>query len=69
MKISGWQKESFIDYPGKISTIIFTPGCNYNCGYCHNPELKNSKGKIISEKEVFNFLDLRKKWIFLPTMC
>jgi pyruvate formate lyase activating enzyme len=28
-----------IDFPGKISAIVFTQGCNLRCGYCHNPEL------------------------------
>lgn len=32
-------KTSFIDYPGKISTLLFTGGCNLRCPYCHNPEL------------------------------
>jgi pyruvate formate lyase activating enzyme len=63
MKIADWQRESFIDYPGKISTLVFTQGCNYNCGYCHNPELKNSYGSLIDEKEVFNYLKSKKGWI------
>lgn len=56
MKISAWQKASFIDYPGNASTVIFTSGCNLNCGYCHNPELKTAGGKI-SEKEIFDYID------------
>lgn len=35
MKKAGLQKNSFIDYPGKIAAVIFTPGCNLNCYYCH----------------------------------
>lgn len=62
MKIFDWKKESYIDYPGKISAIVFTAGCNYNCSYCHNPELKNSEGNIPEEK-IFNYLDSRKGWI------
>ncbi len=37
--IGGFQKQSLIDYPGNISSIIFTCGCNFRCNYCHNPEL------------------------------
>lgn len=46
--IGGLQKSSLIDYPGKISAIIFTQGCNFRCPYCHNPELitGNSEQKI-----------------------
>lgn len=32
----GLQKTSFIDYPGLISAVVFTHGCNMACGYCHN---------------------------------
>lgn len=63
MKIASWQKESFIDYEGKISTLIFTSGCNYNCGYCHNPELRNLVNENIDEKEVLDYLKSKKGWI------
>jgi pyruvate formate lyase activating enzyme len=41
MKIAGIHYNSLIDYPGKISAIIFTPGCNMDCFYCHNKVLIN----------------------------
>lgn len=37
--IGGIKKTSLLDYPGKIAAIVFTKGCNFNCGYCHNPSL------------------------------
>jgi pyruvate formate lyase activating enzyme len=62
MKIGGFQKTSLIDYPGKISSIIFTQGCNFRCGFCYNsslviPELFT---KPIEEKKIFEFLKKRK---------
>lgn len=39
MKIGGFIKQSLIDYPGKIAAVVFTQGCNFRCGYCHNPQL------------------------------
>ncbi len=59
MKIGGIQKCSFIDYPGKISAIIFTSGCNFHCPYCHNPELVTETATLISEPEIFAFLKRR----------
>jgi len=63
MLIGGLQKFSMIDYPGKLSAIIFTKGCNFRCGYCHNPELAdfkcNARG-LVSEEEVLGFLKNRK---------
>lgn len=63
MIIGGLQKFSLIDYPHKISAIIFTTGCNFRCPYCHNPELVNPKlyPERITEEEVFNFLKNRKE--------
>ena len=28
---------SSIEFPGKISLVIFTAGCMLRCPYCHNP--------------------------------
>ncbi|BBO75033.1 anaerobic ribonucleoside-triphosphate reductase activating protein [Desulfosarcina widdelii] len=39
MLMAGLQKNSFIDYPGKISCVLFTTGCNFVCPYCHNADL------------------------------
>jgi len=60
MRISGIQKTSLIDYPGKVAAIIFTQGCVFRCGYCHNPELIPPAGESsISEDEVLQFLQKR----------
>lgn len=39
MLISGFQNMTLMDYPGKIAALIFTQGCNFACGYCHNAEM------------------------------
>lgn len=60
----GLTKNSFIDYPGKISCVIFTSGCNFRCPFCHNPDLVESapscRGGLISEDEITAFLEKRK---------
>jgi len=61
--IAGLQKTSLIDYPRKISAILFTQGCNFRCRYCHNPELIPFNQEMIfniSENDVLNFLKTRK---------
>ena len=39
MRIGGLQKNSLIDFPGRICAVVFTRGCNFLCPYCHNPNL------------------------------
>ena len=43
MLIAGFQKMTLLDYPEKIAALVFTQGCNFACGYCHNPEMIPSK--------------------------
>jgi len=67
MKIVGYLKTSLIEWPGKISSVIFVPGCNFACPFCHNANLvdpkKIKKLTIISEKEILADLKKREKWI------
>ena len=39
MLISGLQKLTLLDYPGKVACTVFTPGCNLRCPFCHNAPL------------------------------
>jgi pyruvate formate lyase activating enzyme len=65
MKIGAFQKLSLIDYPWKISAVIFTQGCNFRCGFCHNPQLVLPElfEEQISEETVLEFLSKRKNKI------
>lgn len=66
MLITGLIKSSLIDYPGKVSAVIFTQGCNFRCGFCHNPdlvpisEIPSSISQVPTEAEVLEFLESRK---------
>ena len=59
MYIGGIQKTSLLDFPDKISAIVFTQGCNFRCGYCHNPELIVMKNES-AYSDFFKFLETRK---------
>lgn len=65
MNIAGFVKTSFVDYPGKIASVVFTQGCNLSCEYCHNVSLldKNDTSKGILPEEVFEFLARRRGMI------
>jgi len=38
-KIKGFIETSFIDWPGRLTAVLFLPGCNFRCPYCHNADL------------------------------
>ncbi len=62
MRTGGLQKLSLIDYPGKISAVVFTQGCNFRCPYCHNPGLvyPHMFSSPVPEQDVLSFLSRRK---------
>ena len=60
MCLGGWLKNSFIDFPGTVATVLFFRSCNLRCPYCHNPELVNGTTEPVSIDEVINFLEKRK---------
>jgi pyruvate formate lyase activating enzyme len=39
MEIAGIIEKSTEHYPGAVSFVIFTQGCNFRCPYCFNPEM------------------------------
>ena len=61
MVIAGLQKFTTIDYPGKLACIVFTPGCNMRCPWCHNPSLVENTDELelMTHESVFEFLKSR----------
>ena len=64
MKIKALQRTTLIDYPGKVACTIFLFGCNFRCGFCHNPELviKDTLPDI-SKENILDFLKKRRKYL------
>lgn len=62
MNIKGIHKTSLIDFPGKISSVLFSGGCNLKCRYCHNPDLvcRNCELKGFSNEEAIGIIRKRK---------
>ncbi|MDR2800548.1 MAG: anaerobic ribonucleoside-triphosphate reductase activating protein [Desulfovibrio sp.] len=56
--LAGMHKLTALDYPGLVSAIVFTRGCNFDCPYCHNLRLK---GKVppLDPRTVLLFLKKR----------
>ena len=61
MKIAGIQKLSLLDFPDKMSCLVFTQGCNIRCPFCHNSSIIDfNYDNCMDEKEVFAYLKKRK---------
>jgi len=67
MQYAGFIKQSLVDYPGEITSVLFTRGCNLRCPFCHNPDLLIKPKKPIPAgidiEEVLSFLQERRGFI------
>jgi len=64
MRIGGLQKNSLIDYPGKVSCVVFLSGCNFQCPYCHNPELaRGGQDNLLPYSSIMGFIQSHKSFL------
>lgn len=60
MRIAGLVRTSTVDYPGLIAAVVFTPGCNLDCFYCHNRFLLGSEAPVLEAADIWQYLRKRQ---------
>jgi pyruvate formate lyase activating enzyme len=64
MKFSGIQKTSLVDFPNRVASVLFTPGCNLRCPYCHNWRIViDPKPPFLNDEAALKILEERKKFV------
>ena len=64
INFAGIRTFSFVDYPKKICAVVYTPGCNFKCPWCHNWKIAYTKNySSMEEIHVLNKLIYLKKRI------
>lgn len=66
--ISGLQKMTLLDFPGKVACTVFLQGCNYRCPFCHNTDLLPGKGEEYMTEDAF-ITFLKKRQGLLDGVC
>lgn len=60
MDISGLQKLTLLDYPGRTACTVFLAGCNFRCPFCHNSEILTADVEPeTNDEELLAFLKKR----------
>ena len=61
LEIGGLTPFTTIDYPGKLSAVLFCQGCPWRCGYCHNQHLLTpAKQGAVAWDDVLALLEQRQ---------
>ena len=65
MEIKGFIDVSFVDWDGKLSSVIFLPNCNFRCPFCHNVNLVLNPEKLetVPFESLENQLKKQKGWV------
>ncbi|MGA9388266.1 MAG: anaerobic ribonucleoside-triphosphate reductase activating protein [Candidatus Bathyarchaeia archaeon] len=64
MKFCGLQKTSLADFPNKITSVLFTPGCNLRCPFCHNWRIVvDPKPPFLTDETALKILQDRRKYV------
>ena len=68
MKISGLQKLTLLDFPGRVACTVFLGGCNLRCPFCHNSQLLGGDAEeLMDSGTLLDFL--RKRQGVLDGVC
>jgi len=55
---------TMVDYPGRMAALMFTAGCNFRCGFCHNPDLLGGGGKTYTYAQLDEHCArYKKQWV------
>ncbi len=64
MKFCGLQKTSLVDFPNKITSVLFTPGCNLRCPFCHNWRIVvDPQPPFLTDEIALKILQDRRKYV------
>jgi pyruvate formate lyase activating enzyme len=63
--IRGFVENTLLDWEGKLASIIFLPGCNYRCRFCHAQHLIDPPDHVesIPTDSVLRALRRQRGWI------
>jgi len=66
-----YRKTSLVDFPGCVAAVLFLPGCDFRCPYCHNAALVDDSRTdagdaaggdgLVALGEFMAFIDRRKR--------
>lgn len=67
--IAGYHPTTLIDWPGRLAAIVFVPGCNLRCRFCHAESLLAPGDEAIPLEAVLDHIAAREGWIDGVVIC
>jgi pyruvate formate lyase activating enzyme len=67
--IAGYHPTTLIDWPGRLAAVVFLPGCNLRCRFCHAGALLARPAESIPLEAVLEHLASRRDWLDGVVIC
>jgi len=65
MEIKGFIENSLLEWEGKLTSVVFLPGCNLRCLYCHAAHLiiRPERLESIAREQVLDYMRRNVGWL------
>lgn len=63
LRLATWLSPSFLDWDGNVCAVLFTPGCNFRCPFCHNHEIVSYRGEGVALESILDELERYRDWL------
>ena len=63
LAVGGFVPFTSVDYPGRLSAVVFCQGCPWRCTYCHNPHLQPFHTGTLAWKDIVAQLSDRRGFL------
>jgi len=67
--IAGYHPTTLIDWPGRLAAIVFLPGCNLRCRFCHAGALLSDPDEVVPLEGILEHMASREGWLDGVVIC
>jgi len=67
--IAGYHPTTLIDWPGRLAAIVFLPGCNLRCRFCHAEALLSDPDEVVPLEGILEHMASREGWLDGVVIC
>lgn len=59
----GYLATSLSDWDQHLAQVVFLPGCNFRCPFCHNPGIVRGEGEPYAWRDISAAMDRHQGWV------
>ncbi|HNW93307.1 MAG TPA: anaerobic ribonucleoside-triphosphate reductase activating protein [bacterium] len=61
--VQGYLPTSLSDWDQQLAQVLFLPGCNFRCPFCHNAGIVRGEGEPFAWRDIIAAMDRHQGWV------